>query len=123
MVVAMRSSMKRSWVTSTSPPSNAVMLSSSTSSVGMSRSLVGSSRISRSAGPSNRGREAEGGLHLRARDVDARLLAARQPAHRHLEVLGQEEEPLGPGCHVEDSPLEMHAIALGSQCPAQRLLG
>ena len=50
MTVATRSSMNRSWVTSTSPPSNAARLSSSTSSVGMSRSLVGSSRISRSAG-------------------------------------------------------------------------
>ncbi len=50
MTVAMRSSMNRSWVTSTRPPSNAAKLSSSTSSVGMSRSLVGSSRISRSAG-------------------------------------------------------------------------
>ena len=45
-----RSSMKRSWVTSTRPPSNSARLSSSTSSVGMSRSFVGSSRISRSAG-------------------------------------------------------------------------
>ena len=50
MTLDTRSSMKRSWVTSTRPPSNSARLSSRTSSVGMSRSFVGSSRISRSAG-------------------------------------------------------------------------
>ena len=50
MTLDTRSSMKRSWVTSTRPPSNSARLSSRTSSVGMSRSFVGSSRIRRSAG-------------------------------------------------------------------------
>src|SRR5207249_705970 len=42
--------MKRSWVTRTSPPSNSARLSSSTSSAGISRSLVGSARMRRPAG-------------------------------------------------------------------------
>ena len=71
-VVVTRSKRKRSWVTSTTAPGNSSRLSSSTSSVGMSRSLVGSSRTSRSAG-----------CEHQARQVDARLFAAGQAADRH----------------------------------------
>ena len=45
-----RSIRSRSWLTSTTAPGNSARLSSSTSSAGMSRSLVGSSSSSRSAG-------------------------------------------------------------------------
>ena len=43
-----------------------------------------------------RGSSRSAGSQHQARDEDARLLAAREAPHRHLELLGPEEEALGP---------------------------
>ncbi len=63
------------------------------------------------------------GLAHQARDQDPGLLAARQAADGHLELLGSEEKALGPRGDVDAAALEGHGIALGRQRAAQRLLG
>ena len=64
-----------------------------------------------------------GGLAHEAGDEDAGLLAAGQPAHRHLQLLGPEQEALGPRRDVDAPPLEDDRIALGGEGPAERLVG
>jgi len=50
----------------------------------------------------------------------AGLLAAGEPAHRGLELLGAEEEALRPPGHVHAAPLEDDRVAVGSQRPLER---
>src|SRR5438876_423134 len=64
-----------------------------------------------------------GGLAHQARDEDPRLLAARQPAHRHLELLGTEEKAFGPRGDVDGAALEGDGVAVGREGAPQRLLG
>ena len=50
-------------------------------------------------------------------DADARPLPAGEPAHRRLELLGPEEEPLGPRDHVDGAIPIDHGVSLGGQGP------
>src|SRR5207249_2128394 len=52
------------------------------------------------------------GLAHQTRDVDPRLLAARQAADRELELLELEQEPLGPGVNVNAPALPRAGVAL-----------
>ena len=110
MTVETRSSMKRSCVTRISPPSNSARLSSSTSSVGMSRSLVGSSSTSRSAG--SRIRRA---IRMRAcSPPESRPTGTSSCSGRNRKRLAQE-------CDVHAPALPDDRVALGRQRPAQAL--
>ena len=75
----------------------------------MSRSLVGSSSTSRSAGWSISGGE-----------VDARLLAAREAADRHVELLGRKQEAPRPAGDVDRLAAEHDLIALRRERAAER---
>src|SRR5262245_52850745 len=97
--------MNRSWVTSTTAPSNSMRLSSSTSREVISRSFVGSS-------------EHEPG------DEDAGLLAARKIAHGHVELIGREEESLGPGGDVDGAACEFDPVMrAGEGLPQSDIFG
>src|SRR6185503_11197936 len=54
-------------------------------------------------------------------DQDARLLAARQMPDEHLELLGPEQEALGPRGDVHAASLPRDGVALGSERAAQAL--
>ena len=98
-----RSKRKRSCVTSTTAPGNSSRLSSSTSSVGMSRSLVGSSSTSRSAGCSI--------------SVGEWTRACSPPERRPTgiaELLGAEEEAPRPAGDVDRAAAEDDLIALAA---------
>src|SRR5262245_34606259 len=56
-------------------------------------------------------------------DQDSRLLAARESADRHLELLGAEQESLGPRRHVHVPALPHDGVAVRSERAAQRLRG
>ena len=102
------SSRKRSWVTSTSAPGNSSRLSSSTSSVGdveVVRRLVEDQQVGR---PEHQ-----------AGDQDAGLLAAGEARDGGVELLGAEEEALGPGGDVDRAVLVDDRVPLGRQRPAQ----
>ena len=60
-----------------------------------------------------------GGLEHQPGDEHARLFAAREATHGHLELLGPEEEPLGPRGDVGGSALPCHHVPLRSERPAQ----
>ena len=64
-----------------------------------------------------------GGLEHEAGEVHAGALAAREPRHRQRELLGPEEEALGPGGDVQRAPLVDDAVGLGRERAAQRLVG
>ena len=89
-----------------------VRLSSSTSSVGMSRSLVGSSSSSRSAGWS-----ISRAISTRACSPPERL------RDRTVELAGIEEEALGPARDVDRAVAEDHRVAVRAEPLAQRLRG
>ena len=55
--------------------------------------------------------------------MDPRLLAARQAAHRELELLELEQEPLGPGVNVNAPALPRDGVALGRQRSPEALRG
>ncbi len=54
-------------------------------------------------------------LQHETRDQDARLLATREAAHRRLELLGPEEEALGPARHVHLAPLVDDGVTFGRE--------
>ena len=66
--------------------------------------------------------EQVGGLAHEARDQDARLLAAREPADRHLELLGPEQKALGPRGDVDGAALPGEGVALGGEGAAEGLV-
>ena len=59
--------------------------------------------------------EQVGGLEHEPRDEDARLLAAREAADRHGELLGAEEEAPRPAGDVDRAAAEDDLIALGRE--------
>ena len=61
-----------------------------------------------------------GRLEHQLRDQHARLLAAGQPADRRVELLGAEQEALGPAGHVDRPVLEDHRVAVRRQRALQR---
>ena len=104
-----RSSMKRSWVTRTRPPvelGQAVLQHLERRDVEVVGGLVEDQQV--------------GGLAHQPRDQDAGLLAAGEAADRQLELLGPEQEALGPRGHVDAAALVDDGVALGRQRAAQR---
>ena len=61
-----------------------------------------------------------GGLQHQPRDQHARLLAAGEPAHRRVELLGAEQEALRPAGHVDRPALEDDGVAVRRQRALQR---
>jgi hypothetical protein len=61
------------------------------------------------------------GLTHQLRDEDSRLLSARESADGHLELLGSEQEPLGPGRDVHVAPLPHDRVTVGGQRAPERL--
>jgi hypothetical protein len=64
-----------------------------------------------------------GGLPHQPRDENAGLLPSRQMADRHLELLGPEQEALGPRGDVDAAALPHDGVALGRQRAAKGLRG
>ena len=64
-----------------------------------------------------------GGLEHQPGEHRARLLAAGQPAHRRLELLGAEEEALRPARDVNAAALEDDRVAVRGQRALERDLG
>ncbi len=56
-----------------------------------------------------------GGLEHQPREQDARLLAAREPADRRVELLGAEQEALRPRGDVDAAALEDHRVPVGRE--------
>ena len=64
-----------------------------------------------------------GRLEHQPRHEHARPLPAGEPSHRRLQLLGAEEEALGPARDVHRAALDDHAVARGGQRPRQRHVG
>ena len=64
-----------------------------------------------------------GRLAHQARDEDAGLLAAREAADGQLELLGPEQEALGPRGDVDAAALEDDGVALRRERAPERLVG
>src|ERR1035441_9682681 len=107
-MVETRSSMYRSCVTSTSAPVYSSRLSSRISSVAMSRSFVGSSSSSTSAG------------FRISLAISTRALTAAQPFDGLVELLAGEQELRGITRDVDDAALVDDRVGIRRQCAAQR---